>query len=133
MTTTVIRPARLAEAIVGERAVEEDGIGVRDAPGGIVDAGVGGVGGAGVGSALRRVRDRRVEPAPRRDRARRVASAGLLARWRSERRALARSGVRARGDELRVALDKPSEGAARLAVRRALERLAGQMSEAATP
>ena len=33
-------------------------------------------------------------------------------------------------DELRVALDKPSEGAARLAVRRALERLAGQMGAA---
>jgi DNA-directed RNA polymerase specialized sigma24 family protein len=36
-------------------------------------------------------------------------------------------------DELRVALDKPSEGAARLAVRRALERLAGQMGEPAMP
>jgi RNA polymerase sigma-70 factor (ECF subfamily) len=34
-------------------------------------------------------------------------------------------------DELRVALDKPSEGAARQAVRRALERLAGQMEEVA--
>jgi RNA polymerase sigma-70 factor, ECF subfamily len=36
-------------------------------------------------------------------------------------------------DELRVALDKPTEGAARLAVRRALERLADQMGDAATP
>jgi RNA polymerase sigma factor (sigma-70 family) len=34
-------------------------------------------------------------------------------------------------DELRVALDKPSEGAARVAVRRALQRLAGQMGESA--
>lgn len=36
-------------------------------------------------------------------------------------------------DELRVALDKPTEGAARLAVRRALERLAGAMEQTAAP
>jgi RNA polymerase sigma-70 factor, ECF subfamily len=36
-------------------------------------------------------------------------------------------------DELRVALDKPSEGAARVAVRRALERLASEMGAGATP
>ena len=36
-------------------------------------------------------------------------------------------------DELRVALDKSSEGAARIAVRRALERLAVQMASAIAP